>query len=113
MGNYFILVNFDSKEYIRFLGSQKESEIIGNKITSQMVAYFLFNNNGKEIYFVGDQWNVGGVFANYEKIVENFKDVTYEILAEMLDEERIEYEDLHNFAPWDQEIQKLNRKTET
>jgi len=85
-------------------------EIIGNIITSQMVAYFLFNNNGKEIYFVGDQWNVGGVFANHDEIITNFKNVTYEILQEMLDEGYIEYEKLKRFASWDKEILKLNRR---
>jgi len=110
MGNYFILVNFDTREYIRFLGYSKEMEIIANVITSQMVAYFLFNNNGKKIYFVGDQWNVGGVFANFDETVQNFKDVTYEILQEMLDDNYIEYEKLKQFASWDKDILKLNSK---
>ena len=84
MGNCFILANLNDKEFITFLGYSKEGEIFGNRIPSQMVAYYLFENNGKDIVFVGDQWNVGGIYANHEKIITEFKDVTGELLEEMI-----------------------------
>ena len=99
MGNSFILVNEYNREYISFHGLGKESEIIGNKITSQMVAYFTFENNGRSIVYVGDQWNVGGIFTKIEDVLEYGKDVTLDILKEMLEEKYITEKDLDSFYP--------------
>ena len=99
MGNSFILVDNTNEEYISFLGSGKEMEIIGNKITAQLVAYYLFENNGHEIIFVGDQWNVGMIWANHETIITTYKDVTEEILKEMIEDDYFTEEQLDKFCP--------------
>lgn len=98
MGNQFILVDLDDEEFITFLGSSKEFEIWGNKICSQMVSYFLFQRNGSRIVYVGDQWNVGGIFADHEKIITTFKDVTDETLIEMIHDELFTLEELNRFS---------------
>lgn len=98
MGNQFILVDFDDEEFIDFLGSSKEFEIWGNKICSQMVSYFLFQRNGHQVFYVGDQWDVGGVFADHEKIITNFKDVTEETLIEMIHDELFTLEEINRFS---------------
>ena len=108
MGNSFILVNNSNAEYITFRGLGKSSEIISNKITSQMVAYFLFENNGNDIVFVGDQWNVGRGYTNFEAVLEHGKDVTLEILKEMLEDKYITKEQLDFFYPkWRESNQKV------
>ena len=98
MGNNFILVDLNDDEYITFLGYSKEFEIWLNKICSQMVSYFLFQRNGHNIVFVGDQWNVGGIFVNYEGIINNSKDVTEEIIIEMIHDELFTLEEVNQFS---------------
>lgn len=100
MGNSFILVNSERQEYITFLGYDKEMEIMGNDITAKMVAFYLFNNNGDDVHFVGDQWQVGNVYANIELILEHYKDATSEYLGYMVEEEYLTLEELKQFAPW-------------
>jgi len=99
MGNSFILADMTNEEYISFLGYGKERELIGNKITAQLVAYYLFENNGHEIVFVGDQWNVGMIWANHETIITTYKNVTEEILKEMIEEDYFTEEQLDTFCP--------------
>ena len=99
MGNNFVLANLTENEYITFLGYSKEFEIFCNKIPSQMVSYYLFEHNGSDIVFVGDQWNVGSVWVNFEALISEYKDVTGEILKEMLEEKIITKEDLDRFCP--------------
>ena len=99
MGNSFILANTTNEEYITFLGSGKEMEIIGNKITAQLVAYYLFESNGHELVFVGDQWNVGMIWANHENIISTYKNVTEVILKEMIEECYFTEEQLDKFCP--------------
>ena len=96
MGNAFILVNRSRKEYITFGGFSKEDEIILNRVPSKMVAYFLFCNNGDDVVYVGDQWNVGFVYENFNEIIENYKDVTELILTEMIESDYIEESDLEH-----------------
>jgi len=100
MGNSFILVNSEKKEYITFLGYDKEVEIIGNDVTAKMATFYLFNNNGDDVYFVGDQWQVGIVFANVELIFKHYKDVTFEYLRYMVEEDYLNLEELKSFTPW-------------
>ena len=99
MGNNFILVNPEGKEYLTFLGYSKERELIGNKLTAQMIAYYLFEHNGQELYFVGDQWQVGMVFADINKIINEYENKTLEILNEMIQYNHITYEELEAFSP--------------
>lgn len=107
MSNNYILVNFEKKEYITFLGSGKEMEFIGNIIPSKMIAYFLFNNNGDEIYFVGDAWQVGMVWADIEKILNEFSDVTVETLKYMIEEDYLTLEEIEKTIPWNKPL--INR----
>ena len=100
MGNSFILVNRYNNEYIRFCGLGKTAEIIGNRIPAKMVAYFLFENNGRPISFIGDQWNIGvNMWLSYEDVLELGKDITLEVLHEMLEEGHITEEGLDSFYP--------------
>ena len=99
MGNNFILVNPEWKEYITFLGYSKEMELIGNNLTAKMVAYYLFEHNGQELYFVGDQWQVGMVMANLNKIINEYECKTLEILHEMIQYEYITAKELETFSP--------------
>ncbi len=82
MGNYFILVNFTRKEYVRFSPS-KEFEILGNKVQAQLVAFYLWDHNGDLIAFLGDEWQVGSppleaYTLGRERIRKEWKDATQE-----------------------------------
>jgi hypothetical protein len=98
MGNYYILVNRSRDEFIRFIGYSKQYELIGNKITAQMVAYYLFEHNGDYVFYVGDEWNVGFVHENFDKIIENYEDVTLETLEGMIEDQFFNEEDLDRFS---------------
>jgi hypothetical protein len=82
MGNQFKLVNFTKKEYISFeqIDGSKEAEIIGNKRSAQLVAYYLFEWTGDEIMYIGDQWQVHSARHDFEERYNEFKDVTLEIV---------------------------------
>jgi hypothetical protein len=85
MGNYFCLANFDKKEYIAFNKGMKEHEII---LTDQakLVAYYLFENSGDRICFLGDEWNPSMPFENIhygDEAMETWKNVTKEYEDEL------------------------------
>jgi len=85
MGNSYCLANFSKKEYVRFLDGSKEGEIMLNE-QAKIVAFYVFNNNGDCVCFIGDEWNVGTPFdfIKMDEIASSkeWKDVTEEINKE-------------------------------
>lgn len=84
MGNQFLLVNFSTRTYVRVgvISGSKEYEIISNKQSAQLVAYYLFSHNGDEIMYIGDEWQVGNGRHDFWDNAERFSDVTKLVIEE-------------------------------
>jgi len=87
MGVYYTLVNFTKKEQISFdkLPVAKKREIVGNPAAAAIVTWYLLENSGDQIGFLGDEIDspFKGVF-NHD--LSEFPDRTDELINALIED---------------------------
>lgn len=90
MGVEYELINITKKEKITFmhLPCGKEREIVGNPVSAAISSWYLLKHSGDEIGFIPDQGNLP---FNTIKIEDTYmyKDVTEEVINELIDNQII------------------------
>jgi hypothetical protein len=92
MGAGFELVNNTKKEKISFLHLpvNTKREITGNPVSSAIVSWYLFKNQGDEIQFVSNTYEDWPFTSGNKSDLQNYKDKTDSIIIELIENKIIQ-----------------------
>jgi hypothetical protein len=103
MASGYILVNYTNNEKVYYLHipATKARELAGNPISSAITTWYLLKHKGEAISFVSDTEEESKYLLEIKSDINNYKEVTDEIVNELIQEgiiidEGIEWADEKN-----------------